>query len=73
MKVTKTSISLPSDVYRWAVELAEREGTSLSAVLTEGVEHLRRRRAWERTREKLLRGKPLTEIEERRALRELRR
>ena len=71
MSTTKTSVSLPDDIYRWAVDLAEREGSSVSAVLAEGVAHLRRRRSWERVRDKLLRGKPLTEAELGRAVREL--
>jgi hypothetical protein len=71
MPATKTSISLPSEVHRWAIAQAEQEGTSLSAVVAEGLEELRRVQAWRRVRDKLLRGKPLTSSEIARALREL--
>ena len=71
MSATKTSISLPTDVHRWAAEEAEREGRSLSAVVADGLIELRRARAWRRVRDRLLRGKPLTNAELAKAMREL--
>lgn len=71
MTVVKSSISLPEEAHRWASKRAQREGTSLSTVVAEGLEELRRRQAWKRVRDKLLKGAPLTELEIAAALAEL--
>lgn len=68
----KVDVELPVHELEWVAERARLEGRTVSEVLLEAVQHLRRQRAWESFRDATLKDQPpLTRDELEAAEREL--
>lgn len=54
----KVDVELPVHELEWVAERARLEGRTVSEVLLEAVQHLRRQRAWESFRDATLKDQP---------------
>jgi hypothetical protein len=64
----KTSVAIGRDELAWARERAERDGTSLSAVVTEAIRRRKQLEAWVELRDALLGGQEPISLAEARAM-----
>jgi hypothetical protein len=65
--VVEAVVTLPSEELAWARARAEREGTTVSAVVTDSVRKARQAEAWAEVLPALLEGQPPITDEEMRA------